>query len=613
MNTKAPINWLQLTDTIVPIKQLLPLVDQRYDSSVLFDQRLEAVIKGYRDQFDLVLISHIPLTQWSDQLSQEQSELRCWVNGEGVYQEHGNPSCGMMKDVLHGYISIIKKIHNDGESLLFHPYFFHPHINAQMPSSLICQSIVNRRSTNLGKKQFSALDEEIYSSIFHAEHGYHRARTMSVFETRDLLRIWSDINKRINSTHPTKDISFQDLEPLKQDIAILAKKHHQIIHDFLVSKLFADSTRRTSAYLAGPTSLLSPQNSKFEVQIAKGIVGMFWVILFSKKEKWGKAEQTGLVNLLRTIWLLVISDHHQKKYESSINLGIEKWINAMSHELAKQTGVLFGNRLKKLSDLFEINHLPRTNKSTGVLDWPIPVGKIVANEAIENVVASWLISPVPELFDNIRDYLVIWAGLRDGLELLGISEDSSLQHFLETAKRVAINGHLAEKMKSYSPSSLEKCISFKAMYRMELEGLPSIVTKVHGQPIFLATQRLDNSDNSKSIMSRIFRAISAAISNAIKHSLSTKNIRFTALVNPKKNRITFIVINSFIDINNNKNYSFNDGSRGVIMSCLNSIGNEHHRFEFRPINGKKIWITKFNCPFETVYKGENIDLFKLGY
>jgi hypothetical protein len=303
-----------------------------------------------------------------------------------------------------------------------------------------------------------------------------------------------------------------------------------------------------------------------------------------------------LATPLRPIYELSVT---RTKAESE---GILQVIEAMTHELSKQTHVLFSNRLRPLSDVFTINNLPRCKNS-----WPEPAGKISVSDDVEHTIAEWLVCPAPALFKAIRAYLTLWAGSPGSLTHLGVNSDS-LPDFLEAAVEVAILGRLAELSQgSTNLKNLEDYERELEKSRKDRKQLPEVTVIITGMPARLINQKMLPSQDWIPL-NLLFRAIVSVVSNALKHTPENKGpITLTAETSEKGLKITILNCRK-----KNDNTSVGK-TEHVLRSCLEIIGSELDAVIFGPkdASGGSRWITQFVIRRDVFYRERWVPLFLL--
>lgn len=285
--------------------------------------------------------------------------------------------------------------------------------------------------------------------------------------------------------------------------------------------------------------------------------------------------------------------------------GIDLVIDAMSHELSKQTTALFSNRLRRLSDIFVVNDLPRTNDRLDFNDWPESAGSVSVDTPFEDQVANWLVCPVPELLAEIRSFLIIWAGSPGSLAQVGGQTDA-VREFVKAAAELGIRGRLAEMLMAYSPASLEMCRAVLNKAAKERSQLSPVVIKFTGIEVKLV--RPDSMDNPKhqNLPIRLFRAVAAAVSNAVKHSSAIGDITLTVCADQK--RLAFIIRNHRRDPASA--HPYHDGTRQVIESCLRGIMANMDDIRYGPDpNDETYWITGFEYPRQVMYRDDMVKTY----
>lgn len=289
---------------------------------------------------------------------------------------------------------------------------------------------------------------------------------------------------------------------------------------------------------------------------------------------------------------------------------IEDMSIGMSHELSKQTTVLFSNRLRRFSDLFSINDLERTNTKTDCFDWPDPVGSISVSGEIASRVADWYLCPMPELLNVINQYLTIWGASPGSLASLGVNSDA-LKDFLERAVDVAVGGVVAETMKGSRPRDLKMCQNVVKETNTKKDQLRNRVKINYGKaPVCLPSPHTV-SDTEQLLLSRLFRAIAAAVSNALKNSETDKQIDLTAELitnGPEAKEIQITISNLRRD--KNRNQCYDDGTIAVLRGCLRGIMVDTKRIKCNSDpEHQDNWITQFSCVCNGTYREQQFQIF----
>jgi SAM-dependent methyltransferase len=286
---------------------------------------------------------------------------------------------------------------------------------------------------------------------------------------------------------------------------------------------------------------------------------------------------------------------------SSEASGVEETLAAFSHELSHQTRVLFTNRLRKVSDIFEVNQFPRTNDEGNPNDWPESAGKITVDPSLVSEIKDWLVCPSPKLINSIRDYLMLWAGSPGSLSTL-IPNLTCLTQLIRFAVEMAQGTIVAKKMKDISPRGIP-AIRIAETDIHSLKGMFPEVTITGDEfavdSISLATEK------GEVVVDLFLRAMAAAISNAFHHAPSITD-RVQISLKEQHDGVLFAVRNPMRSASNAIPRS--DGSAAVIRSCLRRIDKDTSD----PICGKdaknpELWLTRFLLPFKVSYRDEIIE------
>ena len=139
--------------------------------------------------------------------------------------------------------------------------------------------------------------------------------------------------------------------------------------------------------------------------------------------------------------------------------------------------------------------------------------------------ADWQISPEPALLDMVTSYLTIWAGSAGALESVGYQGDS-FEEFLRVAVKVAAGGVLAEQMKNRALTRLSKVKSAANDSKQQLQRAQAVSIRVHGHSGPGSPQ--GKGRGVEALLIRLFRAIAAAVSNALKHAAGDRAVKISA-------------------------------------------------------------------------------------
>ncbi len=298
--------------------------------SVLFDTRLDAIIeRDYKEGiFDCVLISHVPLTLQGENVSQEDHETRCWIRGSGFYDETTTPSSSDMDRFLKEYLCLIKEIHDKKESVLFHPFFFDEKKFGNASAPPICQTRLLRHSYQ--KDDYPAAATLKADAIqLDASHGYHHTERVGIYDRRQLDEVAENVNQRVAG----KSIKGKNVD-LKEDVRTCLLNQHKLVHNQLCSRVYGDGGGvRNSSFFACTTSLLSLREQSSDQKIAPGLAGMFWLALVGHNENWGEEEERAAEEILRITWMLLISEHLNKRHLADIQRGRMEVLSSAAHDL----------------------------------------------------------------------------------------------------------------------------------------------------------------------------------------------------------------------------------------------------------------------------------------
>ncbi len=287
--------------------------------------------------------------------------------------------------------------------------------------------------------------------------------------------------------------------------------------------------------------------------------------------------------------------------------GVGDTLDSLSHELSKQTTVLFGNRLQLMSRLFKINNLERTNDTTDPRDWPESAGNVSTLKEHEQRLSRWLICPVPELLNSLKDFLFLWAGTSASTPHYDL-ESASIESFVGAAVTVAKGARLASLMKDFSPESVDAGEQAARLHRQYLSEMPEVQPHwaLAGARIVAPAGEGEERKHQQIVLSRIFRAIVAAISNALEHSGRTRQ-PITLDVTCGDERFKVTVRNKCDECDAEDAGCRPDGTRAVIRNSLAHLnkGDPDVYFDRDPDNGD-YWLTTFSVAACATHRGRAV-------
>ena len=310
----------------------------------LCDPRLDELIADSQDLFDCIVISHIPLSQQDGSISQDVNETRIWVRGRGRYDRHPTDADRLSEAQMHAYLAnyvdLIKEIHDQKQSLLFHPHIF----DVKKDSPPICRSQIY--GTHTYEEPKSAPPVEPGVSI-EADLGYHRTETLSIYESAHV----DEIRERVEARVRERD----DGTGLQRDAELALIHQHYLVHDYLASMVESQPSPRWSVFLACPTGILQQGETGGFNAIPPNIVGMFWIALVGRR-RWRAAEQKAEEEILRSVWTLLTSNHLTKRQSAIRRLGHRDFLSTVSHDLRRLVGAISGDTapeaLEQIHDFF---------------------------------------------------------------------------------------------------------------------------------------------------------------------------------------------------------------------------------------------------------------------
>jgi SAM-dependent methyltransferase len=309
-------------------------------------------------------------------------------------------------------------------------------------------------------------------------------------------------------------------------------------------------------------------------------------------------------------------------------VGLYEQLSSLSHELSKQTSVLFNNRLRPLSTMFQVGKLPRTTVPGDKDDWPVPLGTIGVPTQFEEDVASWLVAPNPKLFASLQDYLVLWAGAPGALKRLA-GEIATLEDFLNQAVKIACGSRVASVMEGSKPKCMDDIKSAEAFANQLSERLPKVdIVFKDENPDIARNARInwnrdpDEGSEYERVLNLCFRALIAAVGNALQHtkeggrvdiSITTQKVSWIHIKNEMGEQVKIkastshhgvlvVVLNPVRDPKDDSQPSV-DGSAGVIRSCLRLMDKNTSYPESEPSRDTPgFWTTTFLLPCPATFR-----------
>lgn len=322
-----PIKWYTLSKDIIVTS---PNFEKSAEvtESFLFDSRLDGCIEDSKDVFDSVFISYIPLIYQGESISQESNENRWWIRGSGKYSLDTKPTSTQMQQLLQKYYCIIRKIHNNKETLFLHPYLFNPRNYYGLSAPCIVQSTITQLPNN--SRTFELKSPEKIDP----EHGYFQIKKLNRYESRRLDEIWDVVNNRAEIKK----------SPLQKDLEFCLQSQHELIHDFLCStSLYEGSVTGRSKNAIAPTSscfvlpisVMNRSRDQTIYPIPPNILGMVW--LFFVAESWTTKQDECALTILRSVWLLAVSDSFHKRNLVEAQKGRNSSIAELCHDISRIT------------------------------------------------------------------------------------------------------------------------------------------------------------------------------------------------------------------------------------------------------------------------------------
>jgi len=302
--------------------------------------------------------------------------------------------------------------------------------------------------------------------------------------------------------------------PIKQDADMtlfdLNICHHVVHRKFdQLAKESALAKQRFSSYLISiPISMRWDYQAKTDEYNSKGYVYIYAISL----SEWNPRSERIIFDLVRLLSILYGDEFSDKASKAIREFFSGDVFDLLSHELSKQTSVLFSNRLRKISTIFQVNNEPRSNDTNDPDDWPEPLGTLEVPAEYATSIANWLICPMPRNFDSLRDYLVLWAGSRSFVRIAPNAK--TLKDLVNRAIDIAGNARIAElsEIKGAKPRSIKEIES------QENVVLKQKLTQVEVETDQNAYDAKLNLQDSNEVVAIITRCLAAALSNAFQHA-----------------------------------------------------------------------------------------------
>jgi len=323
------VEWCHLTQNIVRAPGLLHprRHSDKSRSGLLFDDRLSTLIREYSNILEFVIISHIPLSRQGLQVTEEDSEARCWIHGEAEFDSTSTQNrIGVFFDA---WIRLIRRLHDKRETLFLHPYLFDQH-RFEYSAPQYCVASVEG---SYDHTQYLQDDEPLLVSdmTVDTKYAYHHTSKIAVYGQSELQKFWEYVDKRINSG------KISAKEDAKKCLLSMVRECRDLICTWLYQG--KPGNRAACCYVC-PTALLTDESkSQQDYQIASSIVGIFWLTMVAKNSKWGKRQKSAAQDILNATWLIVLSDHLHRKHTADIQRGAiegtESALFTVAHDMSK--------------------------------------------------------------------------------------------------------------------------------------------------------------------------------------------------------------------------------------------------------------------------------------
>lgn len=281
--------------------------------------------------------------------------------------------------------------------------------------------------------------------------------------------------------------------------------------------------------------------------------------------------------------------------------GLIDYNQSMSHELAKQTNVLFGKRLMPLSSVFHIKGLTRTAEDND--RWLSPVGSIdLGNMELDAVtdIGNWRICPTPKLLNALKSYLFLWAGAKSALN--EIAENRPLTSFddlIGLGIRIALSGTVAHDFRD-EVLSFEGVTRANLRYEDKLSELPVFVCE-HSEPCDILWNEREGDAKLEVVFILLLRALVGAFQNALQHTEKKQNAKIRYSYRLQADGILVTIENPLMHRDSEGALVGADGTWGVIRNCLRLLDKDTTFPKCGP--KENVWRTRLLLPNPARYKG----------
>lgn len=287
---------------------------------------------------------------------------------------------------------------------------------------------------------------------------------------------------------------------------------------------------------------------------------------------------------------------------SSRTGGVEETIRAFSHEISKQTSMLFGTQLQSFGAIFRVNDLTRQNNVKDETDWPEEAGTVLVNNTYKEFIASWLVCPTPIALESVRSLLRLWGGSPEWTSELGFAAGQDLICVIKRCWAIALKAAIAVDLKNEGKAGdIESAVSINGIQSSSSwKSVPQLVPDVGGSVGFAwhsGGVSAKDQEAISMIQSFFIRALVAAATNAITFASKMTDSRVFAKVHCEKTKL-IISLRNACNLDTQEDL-YRDGTAAVIRLCVRQMGGNPERvFHGRDPLNAGLWLTSFTCPVE---------------
>ena len=312
----------------------------------------------------------------------------------------------------------------------------------------------------------------------------------------------------------------------------------------------------------------------------------------------------------RKVSLMLNQLNMRRLATSGEELGLTEQMTSLSHELSKQTSVLFSHQLRKMSAVFQVGSEPRSINPADPDDWPVAFGNVLVSPEHASRVADWWLCPIPSIFRALRDYLTLWAGSRASINDIAPNV-RTLGGLVERAVEMARGARVAVSLKGATSRSISDIQEAEADFESRSGELAKVAidSALYGVELCCAPEDVEERDKYSQVLVLTIRAVAATVSNALQHT-PTSSATIQIRMQGQPGGITLETRNPLLT---KKNGEVNpDGSVAVIRSCLRLLDKNTTSPVCRPESASELstepnmWVTCFLLPNPAVYRNASV-------